>query len=180
MTPKTRALYGGSFDPPHFGHQMAILYILEGGYADEVRVIPCFEHPFGKQLTPFADRLRYCEALVKPFGGRAVVDSIEARLSAPSFSYQTAEALAEQFPGDCLRWIIGSDAAHELDQWQEVDRIRRVAPFLILARQGAPAAADQAPLVLPEVASRDLRHRLTEGEPIQGLVPQRVLAELNS
>ena len=47
---------------------MAILYILEGGYADEVRVIPCFEHPFGKQLTPFADRLRYCEALVKPFG----------------------------------------------------------------------------------------------------------------
>lgn len=179
MSSPVRALYGGSFDPPHFGHQMAILYLLEGGYADEVRVIPCFDHPFGKVLSPFDSRLRYCEAMVQPFGGRAVVDPIESTLTLPSFSYQTAEALAERFPGDPLRWVIGSDAAQEVDRWAEPDRLREVAPLLVLARQGAAMAGAQPPLVLPEVASRDLRARLSRGEDLQGWVPKSVLKQLN-
>ncbi|HBU48244.1 MAG TPA: hypothetical protein DEB46_08025 [Myxococcales bacterium] len=178
--PKTRALYGGSFDPPHFGHQMAIFYVLEGGYADEVRIIPCFEHPFGKRLSSFSDRVRYCEALIKPFGGRAVVDLIESDLAAPSFSYQTAEALAERFPEDQLRWIIGSDAAHELNRWKEIHRLEAAAPFLILGRQGAASVSDQTPLSLPEVASRDLRNRLADGENLQGWIPESVLALLKT
>ncbi len=175
-----RALYGGSFDPPHFGHQMAILYLLEGGYADEVRVIPCFDHPFGKELSPFPLRLSYCEALVRPFGGRAVVDPIEETLARPSYSYRTAESLAARFPEDQLRWIIGSDAAQAADQWAESDRLQRVAPFLVLARKGAPPDKNQAPLVLPEVASRDLRQRLAQGENLKGWIPESVLTRLNN
>ena len=179
MSSKVRALYGGSFDPPHFGHQMAILYLLEGGYADEVRVIPCFQHAFGKSLSPFALRVSYCEAMVRPFGKKAVVDPIEATLDCPSFSYQTAEALAARFPGDELRWVIGSDAAQEVDRWAEPDRLRQTAPLLVLARQGANTPVVQPPLVLPEVASRDLRARLSRGEDLQGWVPKSVLEQLN-
>ena len=35
---KRRALFGGSFDPPHFGHQFVIQYLLESELVDEVRV----------------------------------------------------------------------------------------------------------------------------------------------
>src|SRR5215207_746315 len=44
------ALFGGSFDPPHFGHFQIALHILEEKIADEVWFIPAKKHPFGKEM----------------------------------------------------------------------------------------------------------------------------------
>lgn len=177
--PIRRALYGGSFDPPHFGHQFLIQYLLESGHADEVRLIPCNDHPLGKKLSPFADRASWCEALIKPFNGRAVVDTVEAELPIPSYSFQTAEALAALFPGDELRWVIGTDAAAQLDQWVESHRLMAVAPLLVIGRQGAPEHPNQLPLAMPDVSSSTIRQRLRNGQSLSGLVPERVLLTLS-
>ena len=179
MKPVRRALYGGSFDPPHFGHQFLIQYLLESGLVDEVRVIPCNDHPLGKKLSPFADRASWCEALVRPFNGRAVVDTIEAELPIPSYSFQTAEALASLFPDDQLKWVIGTDAAAQLDQWTESQRLMAVAPLIIIGRQGAIEHPDQLPLAMPDVSSSDIRQRLQNGESLSGLVPERISLILN-
>ena len=178
MKPFRRALYGGSFDPPHFGHQFLIHYLLESGLADEVRIIPCNDHPLGKRLSPFAQRAEWCEALVKPFHGRAVVDTIEAELPIPSYSYQTAEALAAAFPDDELRWVIGADAAEQLDQWMESRRLTAVAPLLIVGRQGEAIHPDQLPLNMPDVSSSEIRQRARQGESLNGFVPHAIAALL--
>ena len=174
-----RALYGGSFDPPHFGHQFLIHYLLESGRVDEVRVIPCNDHPLGKPLSPFAERAAWCEALVKPFKGRAVVDTVEAELPIPSYSFQTAEALSALFPDDQLHWVIGSDAAAQLDQWVESQRLMAVAPLLIIGRQGSVEHPNQLPLEMPDVSSSEIRRRLRDGQSLSGLVPERVALILN-
>ena len=178
MKQSIRALYGGSFDPPHFGHQFLIHYLLESGLVDEVRIIPCNDHPLGKKLSSFPDRASWCEALVKPFGGRAVVDTVEAELPIPSFSYQTAEALAASFPDDQLYWVIGADAAAQLDQWMESQRLMAVAPLIVVGRQGEHEHPDQLPLAMPNISSSEIRDRLARGQSISGLVPKRVSAIL--
>ena len=174
MKPVRRALFGGSFDPPHFGHQLLIHYLLESGLIDEVRVIPCNDHPLGKRLNPFAARAAWCEALVKPFNGRAVVDTVEAELPIPSYSFQTAEAIGALFPDDQLRWVIGSDAAAQLDQWMESQRLMAVAPLLIVGRQGSAEHPNQLPLEMPNISSSEIRGRLRDGQSLNGLVPERV------
>jgi nicotinate-nucleotide adenylyltransferase len=174
MTAKIRALFGGSFDPPHFGHQLLIHYLLESGLVDEVRVIPCNDHPFGKELSSFPDRLSWCEALVDPFGGRAVADAIEAELPVPSYSFQTAEALAALFPDDALRWVVGSDAVSYVDRWMEWPRLVAVAPLVVIGRQGHPDQADQLPLAMPKVSSSEIRSLMDQGASIDGWVPRRI------
>jgi nicotinate-nucleotide adenylyltransferase len=171
---KRRALFGGSFDPPHFGHQFVIQYLLESELVDEVRVIPCNDHPFGKKMSLFADRAAWCEALIAPFGGRAVVDPIEAELPVPSYSYQTAEALAVCFPNDQLHWVVGSDAVASLDRWHDWHRLLAVAPLIVIGRQGHPDQAEQLPITMPQISSSEIRARLIEGINLDGWVPQRV------
>ncbi len=56
------AIYGGSFDPPHFGHAMVIAWLLWSGTASEVWLVPTFQHAFDKPLAPFELRAGLCAA----------------------------------------------------------------------------------------------------------------------
>ena len=56
------AIYGGSFNPPHVGHVLAVAYVLATAEIDEVLVVPAFQHPFSKELAGFDDRFALCEA----------------------------------------------------------------------------------------------------------------------
>ena len=60
------ALFGGSFNPPHIGHQMACLYVLETSSCKELWMVPTFRHPFDKALAPFEDRFEMCRRASLP------------------------------------------------------------------------------------------------------------------
>jgi nicotinate-nucleotide adenylyltransferase len=171
-----RALFGGAFDPPHFGHQMVINYLLESGTVDRVHLVLCARHPAGKRLSDWELRLAWCRALVEPFGERATVDEIEAELAGPSTSFRTAEAIAERYPEDPLRWVVGADT--EIDDWAQPDRLRAAAPPLVIGR--GDRRGGELPLSMPEVSSTEIRDRRAAGHSIAGLVPARVVALLGA
>ena len=75
--------------------------------------------------------------------------------------------------------MIGTDAAAQLDQWMESQRLMAVAPLIIIGRQGANEHPDQSPLAMPDVSSSDIRKRLEDGQSLTGLVPERVSLILN-
>ena len=52
---------GGTFDPPHMGHQQMIKMALESSLIDEILVIPCFKHAFAKDPAPFKNRVAMCK-----------------------------------------------------------------------------------------------------------------------
>jgi len=58
---KQVALLGGSFNPPHVAHLMAAYWALATQGVAEVWLLPAFQHPFGKSLAAFEDRVRMCE-----------------------------------------------------------------------------------------------------------------------
>ena len=74
------AIFGGSFNPPHVGHQLVALYVLETAAADELWFVPCWRHTFGKALEAFEDRLRMSELAAAALGARARVSDVEARV----------------------------------------------------------------------------------------------------
>src|ERR1041384_419210 len=94
------ALFGGSFNPPHVGHQLAALYVLETAAVDELWFVPAFRHPFDKPLADFEDRMTMCQRAAAALGPRVRVSDIERALGGPSRTLRTVQTLVQRHPAD--------------------------------------------------------------------------------
>lgn len=169
------AIYGGSFNPPHVGHVLAVAYALSAAEVDAVCVVPCFQHPFAKDLAPFDHRLAMCE---RAFAGvRDVrVSTVERDLGGDSLTLRTLERFHADHPDWSMRLVIGSDVVADLDKWHRWDLVSKLAPPIVVPRAGAGVAPSDAPL--PEVSSTEVRARLRAGDEagLRTLVPRKVIA----
>jgi nicotinate-nucleotide adenylyltransferase len=121
-------VYGGSFDPIHFGHLSMIERAVTLGY--EVIVVPAYRHAFGKQSAPFAHRVRMCELALQDYQlqEHAHLCTIEQTLaqgrSASVYTYDVLCALRQKLQtAPCL--LVGPDIAHEWQRWyrhSDIDR----------------------------------------------------------
>lgn len=151
----TLAVYGGSFDPPHVGHVLAVQYVLSVGLADRVLVVPVFQHALQKELSPFDVRLEMCQRAFST-DERVEVTDIEESLPRPSYTLLTLEKLKELYPGESLRLIVGADVLPDAPHWHRFEEVRRIAPLIVLGRAGVKS--EQAPeALLPEVSSSEAR-----------------------
>ena len=168
------AIFGGSFNPPHLAHQMAALYVLETAAIDELWIVPAFQHPFGKVLAPFAQRLEMCELAAAALGPRVKVSAVERDLGVESRTLRTVRRLQQDFPGHAFSLVIGADLLAELPSWQDSAELQRSIPMLVVGREGFEAGDRR--LALPRVSSTEVRAALAAGRPVDGLVPRAVLA----
>jgi nicotinate-nucleotide adenylyltransferase len=164
------AVFGGSFNPPHLGHVLAGTWLLATGEVDHVLVVPAHRHAFGKPLAPFALRMQLARAAFACVAS-TTVDPIEFELSGESRTVHTIEALARLHPTWALRLVIGTDVLAESDKWYRFERIRALAPPLVL-----PRGSVDVPSPLPVVSSTQVRRLLREGGPaaVRDLVPRAV------
>ncbi len=176
------ALYGGSFNPPHLGHQLACTVALAAARPaiDELWMVPTFAHPFGKTLAPFGDRVAMCRAAARIFGGRVQVSHIEEELGGASYTISTWKALTARFPTHEFLLLIGADVASERARWHAWPELAALATFLVLGRTGyaagsVPDARDlQLPIDLPFLSSTEVRRRLAGGESTAGMLDEEV------
>jgi nicotinate-nucleotide adenylyltransferase len=155
------AVFGGSFDPPHLAHVLAVAAVLALTDVERVLVVPTFVHPFGKALAPFGHRVRMCELAFADVA-RVEVSSIESALDPPSYSVRTLEALSVLYPDHTLRLVVGSDLAPEFCRWRDHERIAELAPLLVLGRAGHPYEG-AVECGLPDVSSTSVRTQLRDG-----------------
>jgi len=167
------AIFGGSFNPPHVGHQLVALYVLETATVDELWFVPCWKHPFDKALEAFVDRLRMCELAAAALGSRVRVSDVEAQLGGEeSPTLLTIKGLQARHPEHEFLLVIGADLESELPLWYGADELRRSVRMLVVGRSGF---ASGSPLAMPAVSSTEIRARLRASEAADDLVPRRVL-----
>lgn len=187
--PQRIAIFGGSFNPPHVAHVLAVVYALSTAPIDGVLVVPVFHHPFSKELASFEERLAMCERALA-WIPRVVVSPVERDLGGASLTLRTVEHLAAEHPDWSLRLLIGSDVLADLPKWHRFDRIAAIAPPLVLGRVGVvpPRPGEgsipipTAPLpVLPRVSSTEIRAALAQGDldAVRARVPASVLAYID-
>jgi nicotinate-nucleotide adenylyltransferase len=167
------AIFGGSFNPPHLAHQMAALYVLETAAIDELWMVPAFQHPFGKELAPFAHRLKMCELAAAALGPRVKVSAVEHELGVESRTLRTVRRLQQDFPGHAFSLVIGADLVAELPSWHDSAELRRAVPLVVVGRAGFETGDGR--LALPRVSSSEVRAALAAGRPVDGLVPRSVV-----
>lgn len=166
--------FGGSFNPPHVSHVLAVSYVLATQPVDRVLVVPCFDHPLGKELAPFAHRRAMCERAFAHLRD-VEVSSVEQEMGETSRTLYTLQALKAAHPDWSLRLVIGADILHETDRWFGWPDIVKLAPPIVLGRLGH--VHPDAPLpVVPQVSSTEVRDHLARGLDVDHVVPRGVSA----
>lgn len=166
------AVYGGSFNPPHVAHQLAVAYVLSTSRVDRVLVLPTAQHAFGKALCAFEDRVEMTRLAMRHFGSAVEVSTLESQLPVPSRTLRTLTALKERHAGASLSLVVGADILKEAPQWMGWDRITQMASLIVLGRPGFEPTGT---LTLPDVSSTVVRARLAAGEPVDHLLDHAVV-----
>ena len=174
------ALYGGSFNPPHRAHALVAEWVVQSGAADEVWLVPVYQHALDGQqtklLAPFPDRLAWCGAMAASLSVPVRVCDVESQLPVPSYSIDTLDHLARSHPSHEFRLVVGADILDQTDQWKRWDEIEEKYAPLVVGREGYPAPGGVP--VFPAVSSTEVRRRLAAGSPVDDLVTPAVLAAL--
>lgn len=129
-------IFGGSFDPIHFGHLRPALEILAALSLDEIRLVPAARPPHrSPPVAPPGLRLQMLQAAVidEP---RFVVDERELRRSGPSYTADTLAELRREFPRDQMALIVGMDAFVGFPGWHEWQRIFEYGHVVVAHRPG--------------------------------------------
>jgi nicotinate-nucleotide adenylyltransferase len=137
-------VFGGSFNPIHFGHLLVADEICEILDLDRVLFVPASQPPHkpASELAAASHRLRMTALAVREHP-RFEVSDVELCRAGPSY---TVETLAELRPRGALYLMIGSETFLDLLNWRDPAQVARLARLVVVPRNStgfdveAPAA----------------------------------------
>ncbi|MDQ3230264.1 MAG: nicotinate-nicotinamide nucleotide adenylyltransferase [Pseudobdellovibrionaceae bacterium] len=133
--------YGGTFDPPHIGHQRVVERVraLFPNSQVWISVAPAPAGAGQQHKAPGASfeqrrdmcQLNFVEAMTS---GTAQLTDLEARLPAPNYTVQTLRHCQQNFPGERWALLIGQDQLEQFSTWREPSEILRMADLVVVSR----------------------------------------------
>ncbi|MGC8795851.1 nicotinate-nucleotide adenylyltransferase [Thermodesulfovibrio sp.] len=129
-------LFGGTFNPIHYGHLRVAEEVREAFLLDKIIFIPAGIPPLKKyDIVEAMHRLKMTELAVKdnPF---FEVSDFEAKQKKPSYTINTLTHLKRLYQKDTLFFIMGIDAFLELKSWYRYEELLRMVDFIIMSRPG--------------------------------------------
>lgn len=147
---KKIGVFGGSFDPPHEGHQTIIFESIKELNLDWLIVIPNGQPPHKFCETKIEQRLKMCE-LAFSCMEKAEVSNIEAANENINYTYNTLTKLKNQYPDSELHFIIGGDSAKDFFTWKNYKEILKLAKLCVFERKGVDCK--EALVKIQEIAS---------------------------
>jgi nicotinate-nucleotide adenylyltransferase len=186
-------IYGGSFDPIHYGH----LWLAEAGrerlHLDKVLFLPAGIPPHKRDRDLSSATIRLEMLRLATAGNESFeIDTFELDRPEVSFTVRTLEYLEKKYRGHDLFLLVGADMLSDLPNWFEASRVCQLATPAAVHRMGEPEL-DFTPLgkivdddrlrkiresrvEMPgiELSSSTLRSRAHDGWSIRYLVPPAV------
>lgn len=186
-------LFGGSFDPVHFGHLLLAELCREHCQLDQIVFMPAATSPHKSDRAP-ADAKARVEMLRLAVGGHAAftVSELEIARGGVSYTVETLESLTRESPDREWFFLMGGDSLADLPNWRKPERICELATPVIVARHGSPKPdvaalrkfvdddrlrkVEQCLVEMPriELSSTEIRDRVAAGRSIRYHVPRAV------
>ena len=130
-------LFGGTFDPIHWGHLRSAEEVREAFSLDRLLFIPASIPPHKKrqQATSVLDRLKMVRLAIAKNPGFAVSD-VEILRPGKSYSVDTLRDFARRRRNDSLYFIVGLDAFREIGSWKNFQEIFPLCHLIVTSRPG--------------------------------------------
>lgn len=133
---KRLGLFGGTFNPIHFGHLRAAEEVREACALDEVVFIPAAIPPHKETGAVVEARHRLQMIRLATKGNSAFsISTVELERPGTSYSVDTVRFFLEKNQG-VLYFILGRDAFMEIETWREYERLFSLSNFVVMARPG--------------------------------------------
>ena len=144
------AVYSGSFNPLHIGHQAIMEYLTREAGFDWVYLVVSPQSPFKDASYADSGKARYeaAVAAVKRHPAlRVRVDDIELGMTPPHYTIRTLDALREREPENDFTLVIGADNLAVFDRWRDSVRILTEYGVAVFPRAGCHRGHDRARLM---------------------------------
>lgn len=183
-------IYGGTFDPPHIGHQILAAEALEQGKLDFVYWVltPDPPHKTTRKIASLSDRLRMVELAIES-NPRFVLSRVDIDRDPPHYAVDTMSIIKSLSPQDNFYYLMGMDSLNELLTWHTPTIFVKLCKGIIVMyrrgestditalEQDIPGLARKirilnAPTI--DISSTDIRRRIRKGLQFRYFVPEKV------
>lgn len=189
--------FGGSFDPPHFGHLAVSKAASDAFYLDKVLFVPTAHQPLKPQGTvaSYHDRLEMVSLLcqLEPADTHFEASNLDAPREdeRPNYTADTIGHLRSTMgERERLFMIVGADAFAGLPRWHSSAKLLRMADWIVVSRPAfhAEAVDTVRQMLIPNshihllsgievpISATSVRERLGKGQDCEGLLPLSILS----
>ena len=186
-------IFGGTFDPVHYGHLMLVEYCRQELGLDSVRLIPAGKPPH-KTPTGVTDGHTRADMLKLAVSGypEFVVDRREIRRAGESFTVDTLQEFQTEYPDAERYFLVGADSIRDFLTWKNPEQILNLATVVAVNRPGVAAptlsqmsewigesmAAKIRVVQIPgcDLSASALRQRVADGQTLRFMTPRAVEA----
>jgi nicotinate-nucleotide adenylyltransferase len=187
---QTIGIFGGTFDPPHLGHQILAAEAYAQLGLDRLLWVltPDPPHKQGQSITPLKHRLAMVRLAIDA-DTQFELSSVEIDRPGPQYVVDTVKIIAEQNPGANLIYLMGGDSLRNLPLWHRpADFVAACHAIGVMRRPGdvidlqalenrfpgltVKVRFVQAPLL--DIAAHEIRTRVAGGSPFRYFLPPRV------
>ena len=172
-------IFGGSFNPIHNGHLTLASSLLKKAGLDEVWLMVTPQNPWKSQTDLLDDdtRLRLARAALEGMPG-LVASDFEFQLPKPSYTWDTLQALSQEYPDRKFTLLLGGDNWEKFGQWYEHDKILAHHDIVVYPRKGfhidrktLPPNVKVVRMRLVNISGTEIRERIRQSLPFEDLVP---------
>lgn len=184
-------LFGGTFDPPHFGHLIVAQTIFEAEHFDRIVFVPAYipPHKLDVKISPVDARIEMLKIATKDNPNFIISDN-EIRRGGISYSLDTILSYKEETKIETkdLFYLIGSDSLKQFQTWKNPKEILKECKLIVAIRPGFRpsdipnwilAKIQFANIPRIEISSTQIRRRWLENKTIRYMVTQPVWQFIN-
>jgi len=156
---ETVALYGGSFDPPHIGHEAVVDALRALKFIDEIIIMPTYLNPFKRSFFAPPDlRLKWLKNMFSSYKN-VTVSSYEVDKQREVATVETIRYLKKRY--QTIYLVIGADNLQSLHKWQDYEELKRSVHFIIAKRDNISVSDEFIKLSVNEtISSSKLRETM--------------------
>ena len=180
------AIYGGSFNPMHIGHEKIVDYVLKNLHMDKIIIIPVgIPSHRENNLEQSNIRLKICREIFKN-NKKVEVSDIEIKAEGKSYTYDTLLKLIQIYDKDNEFFeIIGEDSLKNLKTWKNYKELLNLCKFIVFRRKDDKNTEidseflNNKNIIILEneyynISSTEIRNKVKNKEDISGLVNEKV------
>ncbi|MFH1622087.1 MAG: nicotinate-nucleotide adenylyltransferase [Candidatus Omnitrophota bacterium] len=173
-------IFGGTFNPIHFGHLVLAEQAYEKLDLDKVIFIPSYFPPHKDVPNIVSATHRYKMVNLAIQGNpRFRISDIEIKREGRSFLIDTLRQLRKIYPESELYFISGSDVSHQISKWKSIEEVLALAKFVLAKRPGYRLKKCNKDISIISITELDIsssmvRRKIKLGQSIRYLMPLRV------
>lgn len=184
-------IFGGSFNPVHFGHLQIANFFIDEKLVDEIYFVPNFLNPLKKTDSEWIEphhKLKMLQLALQTLknSSKFHINTFEIDQPQKSYTLHTLRYFRKKFPNTQLFFICGDDILNNIDRWYNLEEVLSLCSFLVYNRSLQPLIKNprikkysknfiftQAPFY--EISSNKIRSSIQKNEGVNSLTPSKVV-----